>query len=135
MLSTKKDRASRALSKLTTPYYSDSSHLFSPHKHLAACRAKYVRMISAPARRRHIKDSIITLCSSIILRAPPALIIEYSPDTWYHEDSKVRERWEEIEVKQYIFVQLAAGKSNVGLLSRKYSNNCHFYPTVCQFST
>ena len=45
--------------------------------------------MSAPARRRHIKDSIITLSSSIILRTPPALIIEYSPETCTH---KLREK-------------------------------------------
>lgn len=38
--------------------------------------------MSAPALRKHISDSIITFSSSIIFRTPPALIIEYSPDTW-----------------------------------------------------
>lgn len=30
----------------------------------------------------HNNDSIITFSSSIILRSPAALIIEYSPETW-----------------------------------------------------
>lgn len=65
-----------ALSELTT--YFD----LMPHKTVAAWRAKYVRMMSAPARLRHMSDSIMTFSSSTMFSAPPALIIEYSPETW-----------------------------------------------------
>lgn len=42
-------------------------------------------MTSAPARLRHMSDSSITFSSSIIFKVPPALIIEYSPETYNPE--------------------------------------------------
>src|SRR5258706_204395 len=49
----------------------------------ASSAARYVRMTSAPARFTAVICSSATAGPSIQPRAAAALIIEYSPDTWY----------------------------------------------------
>ncbi len=52
-----------------------------PYRPAAAAGAKYVRMMSAPARRMAVNDSHIARGSSSIPRSAAALIIAYSPLT------------------------------------------------------
>src|SRR5262249_18737102 len=53
------------------------------HSLSASSRAKYVRMMSAPARLTAVMCSSATASPSIHPFSAAALIMAYSPDTWY----------------------------------------------------